>query len=67
MPKKSNLWKYTGIGFQFMAGLGLFMFLGKKLDDYLTLQSPLCIWIFPLVFISTAIIKLIIETGKEKK
>jgi len=67
MQKNSGLWKYAGLGFQFIAGLSLFMFLGKKTDSYFKFITPLCIWIFPLIFITAVIIKLVIETGKDKK
>ena len=67
MPQNNNLGKYAGLGFQFITGLALFMFIGKKTDNYFAFKTPLCIWIFPLLFIAAVIIKLIIETGKDKK
>jgi hypothetical protein len=66
MANNNNLMKYASLGFQFFVGLGLFMYLGKKGDDFLKLSMPLCIWIFPLVFIVGSIIKIIIETSKQK-
>ena len=67
MANNNNILKYASLGFQFFVGLGLFMYLGKKADDFLKFSMPLCIWIFPLLFITASIIKLIIETGKQKK
>ena len=67
--KDSNnniLWKYAGLTFQFMTGLGLFLSIGSKIDHWLKINTPLAIWILPLLFISSIIIKIIIETNTKK-
>lgn len=64
--KKPILTNYTGMSFQFLIGLGLFMFAGYKLDEWMQFSSPLTIWIFPLIFIIAVIIKIILETQKNK-
>lgn len=63
--KKNILKDYAGMSFQFLIGLGLFMFAGYKLDEWMRLSTPLTIWIFPLIFITSVIIKIILETNKK--
>ena len=63
--KKNILKDYAGMSFQFLIGLGLFMFAGYKLDEWMRLSTPLTIWIFPLIFITAVIIKIILETNKK--
>lgn len=60
------LWRYAGLATQLMAGLGLFVYAGMKLDGWLKLKMPLAVWILPLLFITSVIIRTIIETGKKK-
>ena len=48
--KKNILKDYAGMSFQFLIGLGLFMFAGYKLDEWMRLSTPLTIWIFPLIY-----------------
>jgi hypothetical protein len=64
--QKNNILKYAGLGAQFMIGLSIFLFCGLKIDKWLRIQSPMAVWILPLLFITSAIIKIIIETGKKK-
>ena len=61
-----ELLKYAGMGFQFLAGIGLFLFIGTKTDQWLNFHSPIFIWILPLLFILSTIIKIIIETSKKR-
>ena len=63
--KKNMLAEYAGLTFQFMFGLGLFMFAGYKFDEWMKFSAPLTIWIFPLIFIISVIIKIIIDTNKK--
>jgi carbon starvation protein CstA len=60
------LWRYAGLATQLMVGLGLFVYAGIKLDKWLKLRMPLAVWILPLLFITSVIIRTIIETGKKK-
>ena len=63
--KKNNLTDYAGMSFQFLIGLGLFMFTGYKLDEWMKFSIPITIWVFPLIFIIAIIIKIILETNKK--
>ena len=64
---KNILWKYAGLGTQLIFGLGGFLYVGKKIDQWLHFSSPIAIWILPLLFITGVIIKTIIDTGKKSK
>lgn len=66
--RKNNgaLLKYAGMGFQFLAGIGIFLFIGMKADQWLHFHTPVLVWVLPLLFILSTIIKIIIETSKKK-
>ena len=61
-----EIFKYAGMGFQFLAGIGIFLFIGMKADLWLRFHIPVFIWVLPLLFILATIIKIIIETSKKK-
>ena len=61
----NNVSKFASIGSQFMVGIGIFVFLGIKIDNSLQWQTPIATWLLPLLFIISSIIKLIIETNKK--
>lgn len=64
-PKNNTLWKYASLGTQFLFGIGIFLYAGIKVDHWLSLQTPVASWLFPLIFITAIIIKIIIETNKK--
>lgn len=66
--KKRNvsLMQYASLGTQFLAGIGLAVFVGLKGDKWINIKIPLLVWILPLLVISGFIYKLIKETGKQK-
>ena len=55
------------MGAQFLAGILICLWLGKKTDEWINFHTPVFIWVMPLFFITGTIIKLIIETGKKNK
>lgn len=57
--------KYLGLGAQLFVSIGVMLALGWKLDEWIERQSPLLIWILPLLIIIYTLIKLIIETNKK--
>ncbi|MCX6324364.1 MAG: hypothetical protein NTZ41_09195 [Sphingobacteriales bacterium] len=67
MNKKgqSDLWRYAGMTMQLLAGIGLFLFLGLKTDEWLKLKTPIAVWGLPLLFILAVIIRIIRDTGKK--
>ena len=66
--KKSNvsLMQYASMGTQFLAGIGIGVFLGLKGDQWLKIKIPLLVWILPLVIIIAFIFKLVKATTKKE-
>jgi hypothetical protein len=70
MPLHNNnnrdLLKYAGLTAQIFAGLGLAIFIGMKLDEWLHISFPVLVWVLPLLVIVSIIYKLIKETSRRK-
>ena len=70
MPRQTNasndLLRYAGLGAQILVSIGLAVFAGLKLDQWIGLSFPLLVWLLPLVVVSLMIIKLIKETSRKK-
>lgn len=66
--KKSNqlLLRYAGLGTQLLVAIGLAVYGGLKLDEWLKLKTPLLVWVLPLIVISTVIYKIIKDTAPKK-
>ncbi|MGN6211303.1 MAG: AtpZ/AtpI family protein [Parafilimonas sp.] len=64
---KNLLIQYAGIGAQIIAGLLIFVFIGKWIDGKLQFSFPIFIWLMPLIFIIGTIIKVIKDTSTRKK
>ena len=66
--KGSNriLLRYAGMGAQILVSLGLAVFIGLKLDEWLRTPFPLLVWVLPLLVIISMIIKTIKDTSKQK-
>jgi len=54
------------LGSQLIIGLALFLYIGLKIDHWLMTNTPIAVWLLPLLFIVSIIIKIIIDTGKIK-
>ncbi len=65
-PDNRLLWKYAGLATQLMVGLGLAVYGGLTLDEWLKIGMPVAVWVLPLLLIISLIIKIIIDTGKKK-
>ena len=66
MNKNNNLlFKYAGLATQLLIGLGLFLYAGMKIDNWLNFSMPIAVWVLPLLFIISIIIKIVIDTGKK--
>jgi Mn2+/Fe2+ NRAMP family transporter len=64
-PDSSKVWiRYIGLGTQWMAAIGVSLWLGIKLDQWLNLSTPLLVWALPLLVITFSIFKLIKDTNK---
>lgn len=59
------LWRYAGLGTEFLAGIGLGVYVGIKVDKWLNISVPLLVWILPLLVIIGMTIKIIKDTSKK--
>lgn len=68
VDKKSNaqLWQYAGIGGQLLVSLGIGVFLGLKVDEWLEFKIPLLVWMLPLLILIAMIARLIKATSNKK-
>lgn len=62
---KQLLIQYAGIGAQILAGLLVFVFSGKWLDEKLYFTFPILVWLLPLIFIIGITIKAIKDTSNK--
>ena len=60
------LWKYAGMATQFMVAIAVALYTGAALDKWLKTGMPLAAWALPLLFITSIIIKIIIDTSSNK-
>lgn len=58
--------KYASLGTQLLVAIGLAVFAGLKLDQWLHV-SPLFACVLPLLILSVIFYKLFRETGRKKK
>ena len=63
---KELLLRYASIGSQIFAGLVITVFLGKWIDEKLKFSFPVLIWLLPLLFLISMILKAIRDTSKNK-
>lgn len=61
-----DLLKYAGLATQLFLALGLSVFIGIKLDEWLKLSFPVLVWVLPLLILVSLLYKLINETNKKK-
>ena len=62
----TQLWQYAGIGGQLLVSLGIGVFLGLKIDEWLNFSFPLLVWLLPLLILIAMIARLIKATSKKK-
>ena len=65
-PNNNLLWKYAGLATQFLVGIGLAVYAGLKIDEWLKIKTPVAVWVLPLLLIIAVIIKIIKDTAKKK-
>lgn len=63
---KTSLLRYAGLTMQFLVAIGIALFGGMKLDEWLKLSFPLLVWLLPLLVITGVIIQIIKDTGAKK-
>jgi hypothetical protein len=62
----NDLLRYAGLGGQILVSIGLAVFAGLKLDQWIEMPFPLFVWLLPLIVVALMIVKLIKETSKKK-
>lgn len=60
-----ELMQYAGMGMQFLVSIGLGIFIGLKVDEWLHFSFPLLVWLLPLLIIIGLIVKIIKDTSKK--
>jgi hypothetical protein len=60
------LWKYAGLATQLFVALGLGVFVGIKIDEKLSFNTPVAVWVLPLLILSAIIYKVIKDTAPKK-
>jgi len=63
-PARNLLLYYSGMAAQFLVVIGLMVFAGLKVDNYLAVSFPVFVWLLPLVVITGLIIKAVRDTSK---
>lgn len=65
--QKKELLKYAGLATQFLVGIGLCVYGGMYIDQWLHTSFPVAVWLLPLLFITGVIISIIKDTGRKGK
>jgi F0F1-type ATP synthase assembly protein I len=61
----SSLLQYAGLASQFLVSMGIGVFIGLKLDQWL-LSFPVFVWVLPLLIMLGIIANLLKATSKRK-
>ena len=67
-PTPSNkglLLRYAGLTGQILVSLGIAVFIGYKIDEWLSFNTPLLVIVLPLLVIIVMIYKVIKDTSKK--
>jgi membrane protein DedA with SNARE-associated domain len=59
--------RYMGLATQFFVTIGVGLWIGSKLDQYFSFNTPILIWVLPLLIVVSSLIKIIIDTNKKRK
>ena len=60
-----QLMRYAGLAMQFLVSIGLGIFIGLKVDEWLHFSFLLLVWLLPLLIIIGIIVKIIKDTSKK--
>ncbi|HMJ46145.1 MAG TPA: hypothetical protein VK498_02385 [Ferruginibacter sp.] len=67
MNKNNHLlWKYAGMATQFLVSIGIGVFIGLKIDQWLKFKVPIAAWVLPLLIIIGIIIVIMKDTAPKK-
>jgi hypothetical protein len=64
MPN-NDLLKYAGMATQFLATLGVAIFMGYKIDRYLQWKFPLLTLLLPIIALTSLLYKIYIDSSKK--
>ena len=70
MEAKDNkhlLRQYAAMGTQFLAAIGIAVFAGLKLDEWMGFTIPLLIWLLPLLMIIAMIFRMVRATSQKNE
>ena len=62
----TDLLRYAGLGAQLLVSLGIAVFAGYKVDQWIHTRIPLLVWLLPFVVLCVIIYKLIKDTSSRK-
>jgi hypothetical protein len=66
MPSPNrDLMRYAGLATQFLIVIGISVFSGFKLDEWVNWRFPVWVWILPLLAIGAMIIGIIRDSSKK--
>lgn len=63
--QQKDLMRYAGLAMQFLISIGLGVFIGLKLDQWIGFSFPLLVWLLPLLIIIGIIVRIIKDTSKK--
>jgi F0F1-type ATP synthase assembly protein I len=63
---RNLLMQYAGFAMQLLVGIGIGVWFGMKLDQWMHIPVPVLVWLLPLLVIIATIIKAIKDTGNTK-
>jgi hypothetical protein len=63
-PRKNLLIYYSGMAAQFLVAIGIMVFAGLRLDNYMGVSFPVFVWLLPLIIIAGLILKAVRDTSK---
>lgn len=63
--KNAELYKYVSLASQLMGALAAGIFVGFKLDKWMTFSIPLMVWLLPLLILSGITWQIIKDTSKK--
>ncbi len=63
-PDRNLLLYYSGMAAQFLVAIGIMVFAGLKVDNYIGVSFPVFVWLLPLIIIAGLIIKAVRDTSK---
>lgn len=61
------LWRYTGLAFQMLAAIGVSLWLGHLLDDWIGMRFPLFMIIFSLLALALLLWQIVKDTSKHDR